>query len=111
MKTRYLPIIILVFSVTACSHPVPEEKSDYVGEWKSKEMYLLILKDGTVSYKRLKGGGTVTVNGPLKEFAGDNFVVGFSFLTTTFDVTQPPTKTGDVWNMTVDGVVLTKSNE
>ena len=111
MKIRYLPVTILVLLVTACSHPVPADKLDYVGEWKSREMYLLILKDGTVSYKRLKGGGTVTVNGPLKEFSGNDFVVGFGFLTTTFNVAQPPVKTGDVWRMTVDGVVLTKSNE
>lgn len=71
-------------------------------------MALLILADGTVAYKRLKGGGTTSVNGPLKEFQGDNFIVGFAFLTTTFKVTQAPHEIDGVWKMTVDGVSLTK---
>ena len=71
-------------------------------------MALLILTDGTVAYKRLKGGGTTSVNGPLKEFQGDNFIVGFAFLTTTFNVTQAPHEIDGVWKMTVDGVSLTK---
>ena len=108
-----LSIVILAFAllVTACSNPVPEGKLNYVGEWRSKEMYLLILKDGTVSYKRLKGGGNVSINGPLKEFVGNNFVVGVAFLTTTFEVSQTPELINGVWKMTVDGVQLTKSKE
>ena len=78
MIVRYLLILILAFQVSACSNPVPAEKLDYVGEWKSKEMYLLILQDGTVAYERLKGGGIVSVNGPLKEFIVNHFVVGSS---------------------------------
>ena len=111
MKIKYPLIILIIFLLAGCSHPVPSDKADYVGEWKSKEMYLLILQDGTVSYKRLKNGGTTSVNGPLKEFAGNNFVVGFGFLTTTFEVTQVPKKENDVWKMTVDGVQLTKTSD
>ena len=73
-------------------------------------MVLLILADGTVAYKRLKGGGSVSVNGPLKEFVGDDFVVGMWFMTATFDVTVPPHQAEGVWKMTVDGVELTKVN-
>ena len=111
MKIKYFTILMFAFLVTACSNPVPEGKLDYIGEWQSKEMYLLILKDGTVSYKRLKGGGNVSVNGPLKEFVGDNFVVGVAFLTTTFEVSQPPKLINGAWKMTVDGVQLTKAGE
>ena len=110
--TRKLIIILAIsFILAACSKPIPSERFDYVGEWQNKEMYLLILKDGTVSYKRLKNGGTVSVNGPLKEFKGNNFIVGFSFLTTTFNVSQKPTKIDNKWKMTVDGVQLTKTEE
>lgn len=111
MKFKYIAILMFAFLVTACSNPVPESKLDYVGEWQSKEMYLLILKDGTVAYKRLKGGGNVTVNGPLKEFVGENFVVGIAFLTTTFEVSQAPEQINGAWRMTVDGVQLTKAKE
>lgn len=74
-------------------------------------MYLLILQDGTVAYKRLKNGGTTSVNGPLKEFIGNNFVVGISFLTTTFEVSEPPAMVDGVLKMTVDGIQLTRTAE
>ena len=111
MKIKYISLVLISIILAACSKPIPDERFDYVGEWQSKEMYLLILKDGTVSYKRLKNGGTTSVNGPLKEFKGNDFVVGFSFLTTTFDVSQKPTKIDNKWKMTVDGVQLTKTEE
>ena len=104
-----LPLLTLF--LFACSKPLAEDKQGYVGEWQSKEMQLLILQDGTVAYKRLKGGGTTSINGPLKEFSGDDFIVGILFLTTTFDVSQPPTQVDGQWQMVVDGVQLTKVEE
>ena len=95
------PLILL-----SCSKPVPPEKQEYVGEWKSKEMYLLILADGSLRYQRLKGGGTVEVNGPIKEFQGDDIVVGIGFITTTFEVSTPPHEENGIWKMVVDGVEL-----
>jgi hypothetical protein len=97
--------------LSACSKPFPESRLDYVGEWQSKEMSLLILKDGSVVYERIKGGLTTSVNGPLKEFVGDDFVVGVWFFTTTFDVSEPPYETDGKWQMVVDGVRLTRVEE
>lgn len=108
---KYLPIFVIVFLLTACSSPLPENKLHYAGQWQSKEMSLLILDDGSVAYERLKGGATTSINGPLKEFVGDDFVVGILFLTTTFDVSEPPHDENGIWRMTVDGVRLTKVNQ
>ena len=74
-------------------------------------MYLLILTDGTVSYQRLKNGGSTSINAPLKEFVGDDFVVGLAFLTTTFDVKNAPHQVDGKWVMVVDGVKLTKNED
>ncbi len=111
MKFKIFTIAILTLFLTACSKPLPEDKLSYVGEWQSKEMGLLILGDGSVAYKRIKGGTTTSVNGPLKEFVGDDFVVGFSFLTTTFKVSEPPHQVNGQWQMVVDGVRLSRVNE
>lgn len=108
---KYLFVIFTALFLTACSKPLPENRMTYAGEWVSKEMYLLILPDGTVSYKRLKEGDSTEVDGPLKEFQGDDFVVGIGFLTTTFDVSETPYIENDQWVMTVDGVKLTKREE
>ena len=74
LMKKYLPVFFIIL-LSGCADPLPEDRLDYVGEWRSNEMGLLILADGSVSYKRLKGGATTSVSGPLKRFEGDNFVV------------------------------------
>ena len=108
---KLLASLFLISILTGCSKPIPDDKLSYAGEWQSKEMYLLILEDGTVSYQRLQRGGTTSINGPLQEFIGDNFTVGISFLNTTFEVSQPPQYANDKWTMVVDGVTLIKTEE
>lgn len=96
-------------ALAACGVPVPAEKVAYVGEWQQPSMYRLIQQDGSVRYKRLKGGGTTSVEGPLKCFSGDNFDVGIGPMKTTFIVDKPPHQDGGKWLMTVDGIELTKT--
>lgn len=111
---NYRTTIILIASLlflSACSEPLPPNRLSYAGEWQSKEMALLILEDGTVAYQRVKGGGSTSINGPLKEFVGDDFVVGVGFLATTFQVSEPPHEADGVWQMVVDGVRLTRVDE
>ena len=71
-------------------------------------MVLAIHPDGTVNYQRIQGRTKTTVNGPLAKFDGDDFVVAIGFLTTTFNVSEPPSQVDGIWQMTVDGVRLTK---
>ncbi len=108
MKYRFLITCLIIFLLSACSHPIPKDKLSYLGEWQSKEMGLIILQDGTIVYKRFKKGGSTSLNGPLKEFVGDDFKVGIWFLTTTFEVSESPHEVNGSWEMTVDGVRLVK---
>jgi hypothetical protein len=110
MKTRSLLLLsALAAALVACGVPVPAEKAAYVGEWQQPTMYLLITQEGSVRYKRLKGGASTSVEGPLKGFSGDNFDVGVGPMKTTFIVDKPPHQVGEKWQMTVDGVELTKT--
>lgn len=106
---KLILLFLVVLTISSCSKPIPADRLSYAGEWESKEMYLLILSDGTVSYKRLQNGGTTSINAPLKEFVGDDFIVGLAFFTTTFDVTEAPHKVDGNWVMVVDGIKLTKN--
>lgn len=101
-------LLAVVLTLTACGQPVPPEKSAYVGEWRGLGMGLLITRDGSVAYKRIKGGVTRSVNGPLRRFEGDDFIVGLPFLSTRFVVSKPPFQDGGKWKMVVDDVELTR---
>ena len=87
---------------------MPPDKAAYVGEWKSASMALVITQDGRVAYKRVKGSSTTSLDGPIQKFEGNNFVVGIPYLTTTFEVSRPPSEQAGRWTMVVDGVELTK---
>ena len=110
MTKHALMVILLAATLTlsACATPVPHDKSAYVGDWRGQDMGLLIAQDGSVVYKRIKGGVTSSINGPLRRFEGDNFVVGIPLVSTTFGVSKPPYQDAGRWKMVVDGVELTK---
>jgi hypothetical protein len=103
---RLATFVLLAF--VACAKPIPPERASYVGEWEAPGMSLLITQDGSVAYKRLFGGASKQVRGPLKSFEGNNFAVGIGFIATTFQVSAAPHADGDAWKMTVDGVELTR---
>ena len=103
---KILALAVLVLFLAGCGKPVPPDKVSYVGEWQSKTMYLLITQDGSVRYKRLKGGVTTSMEGPLQGFSGDNFEVGLGPMSSTFVVSKPPYQDGAQWKMVVDGEEL-----
>ena len=102
--------LLTLLALAACAKPVPPEKASYVGEWSGTAMALLITQDGSVAYRRLQGGVKKSIDAPLKEFRGDDFVAGVGPISTTFVVSVPPHLDGDAWKMTVDGVELTRKH-
>lgn len=105
----FLAALALPIALAGCGKPVPLDKAAYVGEWQEKTMYLLITQDGSVRYKRIKGGVSTKVEGPLKEFKNNDFEVGIGPMTTTFVVSKPPYLDGDKWKMVVDDLELVKT--
>ncbi len=105
---RTILTALLVLGLWGCGKPVPSEKAAYVGQWSGLAMAILITQDGSVAYRRLKGGVSKSIDGPLKGFEGNNFIVGVGPISTTFIVSAPPHLDGDAWKMTVDGIELTK---
>jgi len=100
--------IVAALALSACGEPVPAEKSAYVGVWRAENMALAISKDGTVSYKRVRGSATTSVDAPIRHFEGDSFVVGIPLMSTKFEVSKAPYQDAGRWKMVVDGVELTK---
>jgi hypothetical protein len=71
-------------------------------------MSLQITRDGSVKYKRIQGGVTTSVSGPLQKFEGDDFYVGVAMLSTRFAVSKAPVQENGAWKMIVDGEQLTR---
>jgi len=108
-KTPLVVLIPALLILSAWGQPVPEDKAAYVGEWRAQTMSLTLMQDGRVLYKRVKGSATTSIDGPLRRFEGDNFVVGIPFVSTTFEVSKPPYQEAGAWKMVVDGVELTRA--
>jgi hypothetical protein len=100
--------LLFVATLAACDKPLPADKAAYAGQWSGPKMELLITEGGRVDYSRDNGNGKTSVKAPIKEFVGNNLVVGLGPMATTFVVSAPPHQDGDTWKMTVDGVELTK---
>jgi hypothetical protein len=94
--------------LAGCAKPLPPDKLDYAGQWRSPTMSLLITESGNVHYRRVDGNNSKSINGPLQAFEGSNFVVGVGPIKTTFVVSMPPSDDGGTWTMTVDGVELAR---
>jgi hypothetical protein len=94
--------------LVACDKPLPPDKSNYAGEWKGGPISLVITSEGRVLYARKEGSMSKSLDAPVKEFKGDNFVVGVGFMSTEFVVSVPPHEESGEWKMTVDGVELTR---
>jgi hypothetical protein len=105
---KFLILSFTLFILVACGKPVPPEKLSYVGEWQSPTMWLLITQDGNVSYQRVRGNSTTTIDAPLIDFIGNNFDVGIGSIKTTFVVSSAPHQDDGIWKMTVDGIEIIK---
>ena len=97
--------------LTACGKPLPPDKQTYAGDWQAANMQLWIDTGGRVRYKRREGSSTRSIEGPIKRFEGDNFLVGIGPLSTTFVVTAIPHERNGTWHMTVDGVELSRTTD
>jgi len=87
---------------------VPADKSAYVGEWSSPGYHLNIASSGKIHYERQTQGVETKLDVPIQKFAGDDFIAGALFWTTTFHVTEPPHRADNGWRMTSDGVTYTR---
>lgn len=107
--SKMLASLAIVAALAACAKPIPPERAAYVGHWASANVVLAISQEGELSYRKVDGNHSTSIEAPVLEFVGNNFTAGVGPIKTTFVVSVAPHKDGAVWKMTVDGVELTKS--
>jgi hypothetical protein len=81
---------------------IPSDRGEYAGARTAPNHILTIDASGNIHYERHEGGTNVTLDVPIRKFTGDDFLAGALFWTTTFHVTAPPHREGDVWRTTSD---------
>lgn len=108
MIAKITTLFLLLFLIVGCSDPLPLNKLNYQGDWQNTNVQLIINRDGTVSYKKVVDGKTITIDAPIKSFIGNDIEVGVGWFSTVFEVSEPPQEVDGLWQMTVDGYRLTK---
>ena len=106
---QFFAFINLVI-LSGCGEPLSEDKLDYVGLWRGGNLLIEIKEDGSVSYAKVRTNNTETIEGPIKEFTDEGFVVGYLFLSMKFKVDKSPYKENGNWKMVLNGVEMTKTN-
>ena len=76
---NWLLVIAMAVLLAGCAEPLPENRLDYVGQWRSKEMSLLILADGSVAYERLKRVAPPPSMGPCRALRATTLLLACCF--------------------------------
>ena len=81
---------------------------DYVGDWRSAAgTELRIDATGDLKFAKSEAGHNETYNAPIAGFAGNDIELKI-MIRVVLTVSRPPHKVGDHWEMTVDGIALTR---
>ncbi len=110
-KTYLFIASMLLFAACDSIEEIPEDKKKYVGVWRSENAAIEIKDDGFVSYAKIVDGVSETVEGPIKEFEGDSFIVGFWFITKKFEVQEKPHIDGNSYKMKINDMEFTRIDD
>ncbi len=103
-------ILILIITFSGCAEPIGEDKSEFVGLWKSNEISLLIKQSGSLEYESKKGSVSTSISMPIKEISNNEIKAGFLFLSSSFKLEGGPKEEGGVKFLIVDGEKLFKAD-
>lgn len=105
-----LPFFLLLFLV-GCAEPLPEDRKDYVGLWKSNQTSLLITEEGRLEYVSNKGTAKKSVSMPIKTINESGITAGFLIFTSKFELGGAPLPKDGLITLVVDGEELYKTDE
>lgn len=104
--------LAVVVAAAGCSSPPPPgaplEVSAIAGRWRADGIQLDITEEGVITYERSIGGDFKLNGVSVTNVSTTGFDAGAFGLTTHFVIDTPPTTTGSVTTMSVDGRVLKK---
>lgn len=55
-----MTIAVLATVHAGYARPVPKDRLDYAGQWRSRVLRSLILADGSIAYERFQRGATTS---------------------------------------------------
>lgn len=91
--------------------PVPDDKDDYVGVWKSENgSYVQIDESGICKYKWKDGSTTTELAKGAASWKDDTFLCTWFLFESDFSVEQPPRRADGRWEMKMDGKRLVRQD-
>lgn len=103
--------LILSLFLVACTQPLDDDKTHYVGSWMSADssVTIVISPEGRIEYNNKQPRKSASLSAPIQSFQGDSFKAGIGPFSTEFKVTQAPTQDAQGnWFMVIDGYTLAK---
>ena len=100
----------MAVSLSGCAEPLSEDKSEFVGLWKSNQTSLLITQSGRIEYESQKGAAKTSVSMPIKIIDNSEIKAGFLFFTSSFNLQGNPKEENGMQVLIVDGEKLYKTD-
>ncbi len=86
----------------------PSVPPEYLGIWQSPEAGLEVQENGVVEYWHREGLVTTTSGGRLRRIGADTLTYRVFFVPTHLRIDSPPHRTGEEWQLTIEGHSLTR---
>lgn len=96
--------------LSGCAEPLSEDKSEFVGLWKSNQTSLLITQSGRLEYESQKGAAKTSVSMPIKKIDNAEIKAGFLFFSSSFKLQGNPKEEDGMQVLIVDGEKLYKTD-
>jgi hypothetical protein len=106
MQKKLIVVLSLILTLSACGllrgNPVPDEYKSIVGTWKGNGVDLTVTSDGGISYHKVSGDGSFSLNGPLKTVSDTELQIKFLFFVMKLSIEKLPHDEKGQTVMTVD---------
>ena len=107
---KILSAVVIALSLSGCAEPLSEDKSEFVGLWKSNQTSLLITQSGRLEYESQKGATKTSISMPIKKIDNSEIKAGFLFFSSSFKLQGNPKEENGMQVLSVDGEDLYKTD-
>ena len=103
-------LLLCIALLAGCAEPLPENRKEFAGLWKSVQTALLITESGRLDYSSNKGALSTSISMPIKSISDTRIIAGFLFFESVFEIGGRPENQDGLLVLVVDGDTLFKTD-